>query len=150
MGLFLCTTTFSAVVPISKQTLQLRPGWNLVTLIHPLESMQSNVNKFLSLKPMAYDADRRCYVACNRAEDIKAGDGYWIFSNNSQAVELALDSKQTAGQMALKAGWNLVGVMDKASWANSAVHIWAWKNGHFAQVTEKELQAGNAYWIYMN
>ena len=144
IGIIICLISFSAVVPVSTQTLQLRFGWNLVTLTWPLESMQSNVDKFLSLKPMAYDGDRRCYVACNRADDLNAGYGYWIFSRKSQTVELALDPNQAAVQPNLKAGWNLVGMTNGASWPKSAVVIWGWKNGRFVIVDKTKLQTGHA------
>ena len=149
-GLFLCITSFAAVVPVSTLTLQLKSGWNLVTLTRPMESTQSNVNNFLSLKPFTFDEKSQTYVFCARAEDLKPGVGYWIYSDKSQTVELALDTTQTVGQPTLKAGWNLVGMTDGASWPNSAVVIWAWKNGCFVQVNKTELQVGNAYWIYMN
>ena len=149
-GLLLCITSFSAVVPVSTLTLQLNPGWNLVTLTRPLESMQSNVNKFLALRPFAFDAKNQTYVFCARAENLKPGVGYWIYSDKSQTVELALDTTQTVGQPTLKAGWNLVGMTDGASWPNSAVVIWAWKNGRFVQVNKTELQVGCAYWAYFN
>ena len=150
LGLFLCITAFSAVIPISVQTLQLKPGWNLVTLTRPLESMPGNIDKFLSLKPFAFDYNSRAYIRCNKAVDLKAGYGYWIYSDKSQTVELALDTTQTVGQTTLMKGWNLVGMTDEASWPNSTDFIWTWKNGRFVQVNQTELQVGNAYWIYIN
>ena len=149
-GLILCITSFSAVVPVSKQTLELKPGWNLVTLIRPLESLPGNVNKFLSLNPIGFDGQCNTYMICNGAEDFKAGAAYWIFSFKSQTVELALDTTQTDVQPAVKAGWNLVGMTAGASWPNSAVVIWAWKDGRFVQVDKTAVQIGYAYWAYFN
>ena len=133
LGVFLCMTSFSAVVPVSTLTLQLKSGWNLVTLTRPLETMQSNVNKFLSLKPLSCDRKSSAYVFCNHAEDLKPGVGYWIFSSKSQMVELALDPTQTAVQPTLKSGWNLVGMIDGATWPQSAVVIWGWKESATCQ-----------------
>ena len=42
----------AAAVPSSKQTLEVKAGWNLITLTRPLDTMTSNVQKFLSLKPV--------------------------------------------------------------------------------------------------
>ena len=65
----------AAVVPSSKQTLELKPGWNLVTLAKPLDAMPGNVQKFLSLKPVFFDFRTFSFVFCNRAEDLKTGIG---------------------------------------------------------------------------
>jgi len=151
LGLFLCLMSFAAVEPIATQTLQLKPGWNLVTLTRPLESMQSNVNKFLSLCPFAYDGQNCNYVFCSHAEDLKAGVGYWVYSDKAKTVDLALDAKQTASQPELQKGWNLVGMTEGASWPSSATEIWTWKNGRFVQVVDKsELKVGCAYWAFFN
>ncbi len=61
----------AAVVPSSKQMLELKPGWNLVTLTKPLDPMPGNVQKFLSLKPMRYDDACGAYVVCNDSENLR-------------------------------------------------------------------------------
>ena len=139
----------AAVVPSSKQTLELKAGWNLVTLTKPLDSMPSNIQKFLELKPIRYDADYRTYVFCVRGEDVKAGVGYWVFSREKKTVELALDTTQTAAEPSLKKGWNLVGMTDGAAWVNSVTTIWGWQDGSFKLLEKKDLKAGIAYWILM-
>ena len=139
----------AAVVPSSKQTLELKPGWNLVTLTRPLDSMANNVQKFLSLKPIRYDIDRGAYVFSERAEDVKAGIGYWVYSREKKTVELALDTTQTAAEPSLGKGWNLVGMMEGAAWADSATAIWGWDDGSFKLLEKKDLKAGIAYWVLM-
>ena len=139
----------AAVVPSSKQTLELKAGWNLVTLTRPLDSMSSNVQKFLSLKPICYDVDSRAYAFCEGVEDLKAGIGYWVFSRTSQTVELVLDSDQMTVQPTLKSGWNMVGMTDGATWVESATAIWEWEDGCFKFLEKKDLKAGKAYWIFM-
>ena len=138
----------AAVVPSSKQTLELKAGWNLVTLTKPLDSMSSNVQKFLSLRPVRYDVDSGAYVFCNRLEDMKAGVGYWVFSRQKQTVELVQDTETPVSQVELKAGWNFVGMTEDASWADSAAAIWGWQNGRFVPVNRNNLHEGCAYWIF--
>ena len=140
----------AAVVPSSKQTLELKAGWNLVTLTRPLDSMSSNVQKFLSLKPICYDVDSRAYVFCEGAEDLKAGIGYWVYSREKKTVELVLDTTQTAAQPSLEKGWNLVGMTDGATWADSAMAIWGWEDGYFKLLDKNNLKNGNAYWALFN
>ena len=141
----------AAVVPSSKQTLELKPGWNLVTLIKPLDSMPGNMQKFLSLRPIRFDIRNGAYVFCERAEDVKAGIGYWVFSRENKTVELALDTTQTATMPSLEKGWNLIGLTDDMSWPDLAKAIWSWRNGSFKLVVEKEdLKAGIAYWVFFN
>ena len=139
----------AAVVPSSKQMLELKPGWNLVTLTKPLDPMPGNVQKFLSLKPMRYDDASGAYVACNDSENLKAGVGYWVFSRGAQTIELALDVNAAVDQPVLKKGWNLIGMTDGASWPNSGMVSWAWESGRFKQVDVKDLQAGQAYWAWL-
>ena len=139
----------AAVVPSSKQTLDLKPGWNLVTLTRPLDSMSSNVQKFISLKPMYFDISNNAYVFCERAEDVKAGIGYWVFSREKKTVELALDTTQMAAQPSVEKGWNLVGMVDGAAWPDSADVIWTWQNGSFKLADKSDLHAGHAYWAWL-
>ena len=150
VAMLLSISAMGAVVPVSTQTLVLKPGWNLVALTRPLESMQSNLDKFLSLKPFAFDNASGSYMHCVKAENLKPGDGYWVFCPNAQTVELALDVKQAVAQPTLRKGWNLVGMTDGASWPDSAVVIWGWKDGRFVQVSKSELQAGKGYWAFFN
>ena len=140
----------AAVVPSSKQTLELKAGWNLVTLTRPLDSMSNNIQKFLSLKPIRYDIDRGAYVFSERAEDVKAGIGYWVYSREKKTVELVLDTTQTAAQPSLEKGWNLVGMTDGATWADSAMAIWGWEDGYFKLLDKNNLKNGNAYWALFN
>ena len=138
----------AAVVPESVQTVKLRAGWNLVTLTKPLESMPSNVSKFLKLNPIRIDDNMRSYVVCT-PEDIKAGIGYWVFSETKQTLELALDVTNTSFQPTLKQGWNLVGMTEGATWSSVASDIWAWQNGCFKRIEKKDLQTGLAYWALL-
>lgn len=140
----------AAVVPSSKQTLELKPGWNLVTLTRPLESMPSNMQKFLSLHPFSLDTGSQSYVRCEKAEDVLAGKGYWVFSSTQQTIELAQDISQTATQPSLVKGWNLVGMLGDASWADSAASIWKWEDGHYKTIEKKDLKTGYAYWVFFN
>ena len=141
----------AAVVPSSssKQTLELKPGWNLVTLTRPLDSMQGNVQKFLSLKPIRFDVNNGAYVVCERMEDLKAGIGYWVFSREKQTIELALDGTQPVAEPTLASGWNLVGKTDSEAWAETATLIWGWENGYFKIISNNELKVGHAYWAMM-
>ena len=143
----LCANAHAALEPVAVQKLELKPGWNLVTLTRPLESMQSNVAKFLLLKPMRLDENANAYVACDKAEDVKAGIGYWVYASKAQTVELAQGGAQ-AVQSDLKTGWNLVGMTEGAAWADKATEIWAWRDGRFTMVQKSELQIGCAYWAY--
>ncbi len=139
----------AAVVPSSKQVLELRFGWNLVTLKRPLDSMPGNLQKFLSLKPICFDMSKGTYMFCERAEDVKAGIGYWVFSSEKKTVELALDTTQTVVLPSLEKGWNLIGLTDDMSWPDLSMAIWSWRNGSFKLIEKKDLKVGDAYWAIM-
>ena len=151
--MMLSISATGAVVPSTEaeQRLQLKPGWNLVTLTRPLDSMSGNIDLFLKLKPIEFDVKSNTYKFCSRPEDIKVGVGYWIFCKESKKESFSLDNTQTVVQPTLKAGWNLVGMTDGATWPQSAEVIWEWKNGRFVVVKDtKLLEKGKGYWAFIN
>ena len=146
--LFGCAlSVFGAVVPSSSQKLELKQGWNMVTLTRPL--VDDSAEDFLSLQPMTLDIDTKCYVRCTSKDDLKVGVGYWIFSPTDQPPkDLVHDQTQTSYETAVPiGGWNLIGVADSSTWIDQATAIWQWLDGKFQTITKEELKAGNAYWI---
>ena len=131
------------------QTLELHPGWNLVTLTRQLVSNVDGVQNFLSLKPMMFDPENFCYVFCDNAADMKPGVGYWVFSKRKQTIELAQDVEQTVLQTELQAGWNLVGLLEESTWPSLNVEIWTWRNGLFKHVDKNDLRVGCTYWVLL-
>jgi hypothetical protein len=135
-------------LPQPTQILELRPGWNMVTVTKPLACKLDGVHKFLELKPIMQDVEHHAFVVCGNEADVKAGVGYWVFSRQSQIVELVQDKEQAVQKTELQAGWNLVGMTEDSDWMSSVIVIWGWKNGRFVQVEKEDLQVGKAYWIY--
>ena len=131
------------------QTLELHPGWNLVTLTRQLVSNVDGVQKFLSLKPMMFDTENFCYVFCDNADAVKPGVGYWVFSKRKQTIELAQDVEQAVSQTELQAGWNLVGLLEESTWPSLNVEIWTWRNGRFKHVDKNDLRVGCTYWVLL-
>ena len=135
--------------PFSRQILTLNSGWNMVTLTKPLKNRLESVQKFLALRPIAFDAEGSSMIVCHDASSIKIGIGYWVYSKVSQSVELVQDTEMPVSQIELKPGWNFVGMTEDASWADSAAAIWSWQNGRFIPINNiEDLQVGQAYWIY--
>ena len=146
--LFGCAlSVFGAVVPSSSQKLELKQGWNLVTLTRPI--VNASAEYFLSLQPMTLDIDTKCYVRCTSKDDLKVGVGYWIFSQTDQPPkELVHDQTQTSYETAVPTdGWNLIGVADNPTWMNQVTVIWRWLDGKFQTITKEELTTGEAYWV---
>ena len=142
----MCVAAAAAVKPANSQTITLKPGWNLVTLERPV--VDTDMAKFLLLKPMTLDATGKCYVRCMEKADIKIGAGYWIHSDTEQAVELVTDKDKTSWETAtLTNGWNLIGVADNSTWQSQAAVIWQWKDGRYQRVSPAELTAGVAYMV---
>ena len=146
--LFGCAlSVFGAVVPGSSQKLELKPGWNLVTLTRPI--VNASAEYFLSLRPMTLDIDTKCYVRCTSKDDLKVGVGYWIFSRTEQPPkDLVHDQTQTSYETAVPiGGWNLIGVAGNSTWMNQVTVIWQWLDGKFQTITKAELTTGEAYWV---
>ena len=135
-------------LPQPTQILELRPGWNMVTVTKPLASKPDGVHKFLELKPIMQDVEHQVFVMCGKEADVKAGVGYWVFSRQSQTVELVQDKEQSVQKTEWQSGWNFVGMTEDASWIETATSIWTWRNGRFVPVEKEDLQVGKAYWIY--
>ena len=139
-------SVFSAVGPVSIQKIELKHGWNLVTLTRPV--IEASQGTFLLFQPMTYNPVRKCYVRCTHKEELKIGVGYWVYVDNAQPLELINDLGQATWQTAaLTRGWNLIGMTDNSSWQNQATIIWQWKDGKFKIITKEDLTVGQAYWV---
>ena len=92
LSIFAFTAVFAAVDPVSSDKLELKAGWNLVTLTRPI--VEEHISKFLSLQPMMLDADKVRYVRCTDKKDILVGVGYWVFSQDDVTVEFTHDQSQ--------------------------------------------------------
>ena len=140
-------TGFGAVVPKSTQEVKLSPGWNLVTLERPVVD-DVNFQKFLALGLMRVEPDKGCYVRCATMTDLRPGVGYWVYSKTEQSIELTHDQSQTTWETVdLIAGWNLVGVDEKATWQETAVDIWQWTGDGFCRADKTEVTLGEGYWV---
>jgi hypothetical protein len=146
------TKTATKLITLKEKTpliLELYPGWNLVMLKNSLATDADGVLKFLSLRPFMYDAENYAYVLCNNADAVKPGVGYWVYSGNRQAVKLSQDIEKPVSMLELKPGWNLIGVLEPPDWPSSNIVIWAWMNGSFRHIINKEdIFPGRVYWIY--
>ena len=124
---------------------ELRAGWNLVTLRCPIA--QEDVATLLSLGPMRFDAANQCYVRCASASDIKVGVGYWVFISGTPVLlppDQTQNSWQTAGWSG--SGWQLLGAATNSSWQPQATELWQWRNGNFQKIAVGDLAIGQAYW----
>jgi len=94
-------------------TLDLNPGWNLVSL--PLQPAQSDVarvfryngQKVYSGTVWAYE--NGTYVAVSKVEPLK---GYWVYCPFGQTVQVTVYGMRVRSPIKAKAGWNLVGVSE--------------------------------------
>ena len=149
LATFLCLVGFAAVEPVASQKMELKPGWNLVTIQFPV--VEADLERFLALQPMTLDAVTKSYVRCTSLADLKIGVGYWVFSANGQEIQLTKDQSQTSWETAtLKSGWNLLGVADNSAWQSQAAQVWQWLNGHFQKISKTALTSGEGYWAAPN
>ena len=100
---------------------------------------------------MRVDSDKGCYVRCATITDLRPGVGYWVYSKTEQSIELTHDQSQTTWEtVGLIAGWNLVGVDEKATWQETAVDIWfwwQWTGDWFQKPAKSEVTLGEGYWV---
>ena len=141
-----CTAVFAAVEPTSSQELKLLRGWNLVTLLRPLEP--SSATAFLALKPMTLE--NNTYVQCTTSDKLKVGCGYWVFCRKEMNVVLVHDVEKTAVPPTLVTGWNLIGYEKGWIWPDLASIIWQWNGiAGFSEVEKKTPlgEDGSTYFV---
>lgn len=146
--LSLAISAFAAVRPVSRQVLELKPGWNLVTIAKPLvDDSSKSIEHFLELSPFVLNPSSKCLVQCLDKADIKVGAGFYIFSRSAKSVEIVFDATQTSWD-AVEAvpGWNLLGIIPDSTWQGEATQCWQWLDGCFQDIATAQLEAGNAYW----
>ena len=136
----------------------IRPGWNLISVPFKIEAEKGG-GELLSMSPVVYE---RLYGAYMRvAESMKAGTAAWLFSRETQAIQIWTD-KGPQGEPKLPPelvkGWNLTGVCGTRELlldceAEGVSAIWTWNNGRFVSVPIENgaalLEPGAGYWIYL-
>lgn len=149
--LFISIVAFAAPQPISTQIIELKPGWNLVTITRPLDDAYKNIERFLDLHPFMLDKEHKAYVRCLEKNDVKVGVGYWVFSKTATTVELTQDVTQTTWDTAdVSQSWNLIGQAETSAWKDKVSSIYKWEDGRFQSISSSELKVGSAYWTFLD
>lgn len=113
-----------AAEPSTSQAVTLSAGWNPVALSGtPLE-----MDKFLALNPMVFDAKGQVFVRCTEKTALRRGTAVWIYSDTAKTVEVSLvKASATADPATPATGWSLVGaVEDEPPWLSKARRLVLW------------------------
>jgi formylglycine-generating enzyme required for sulfatase activity/PKD repeat protein len=133
-----------------RQTLKIRPGWNLV-------SLSVNPNMFSSNRlGIGFYHDGKKYT---QTKEYQLGKVYWLFNRNSSRLEDILSADNSHGEIPeieIKKGWNYIGALSENGRLLtdcSQYTVWEWRNGHFSLVCPNEsneimLEPGRGYFIY--
>jgi len=122
-------------------SLVLEPGWNLVALAQPVTA--ETRGKLLEALPLRAEAGT--YVHCTSVEEIQVGVGYWIFAATEKRIELVPDMSQTAGNIELVKGWNLVGTSQESpEWLPQAKCMFIWEEQRYRLANQPALGT----WVY--
>ncbi|MBR5078987.1 MAG: hypothetical protein IKX30_09600 [Victivallales bacterium] len=130
-------------------TLELKPGWNLLSLPFKPESYTERI----LLGQTMFGLENGSYIHTNNLE---AGKAYWLYYRSPKNGYLDLFPSQTRSEavIPLERGWNMVGPTDTDRHLEPGYTVWCWTNGRFTQVLEDAeggytLKAGVGYWVYM-
>lgn len=132
--------------------LVIEPGWNLVSLpLHPIDTRASllfgdHTGTVIAEEVYSIDA-AGSYVA---VEEVAGGQGYWLFAGGENAVVVTLRGLRV-GSLALRQGWNLVGVPFTTALPAAAPidSIQAFEHGVYRPLSQDSaLEPGVGYWIH--
>jgi hypothetical protein len=122
-------------------SIMLEPGWNLVALAQPVTA--ETRGKLLEASPLRAEAG--AYVQCTSVEEIQVGVGYWIFAATEKRIELVPDMSQTAEDVKLVKGWNLVGTSQEIpEWLPQAKCMFIWDGQRYRLANQPALGT----WVY--
>ena len=125
-------------------TLELKKGWNLISLPHFANNPE--INALLGgLK--AGNVWQWKDNLVTESEVVKPRTGYWLYCERNTTIDIpgVLD---TFAAKDLHPGWNLVGVVSNQFLSASATSAWTWDGNQFVIATS--LERWKAYWIYMD
>ena len=149
--LLISIVAFAAPQPISTQVIELKPGWNLVTITRPLDDANKNIERFLDLHPFMLNKEQKTYVQCLEKDDVKVGVGYWVFAKTAISIELTQDITRTSWDTAdVSQSWDLIGQTEKSTWKDKVSSIYKWEDGRFQSVASSEVKVGLAYWTFLD
>ena len=146
LSLACALAAFGAVEPKAVQTLELQPGWNLVTL----EGTPLQPERLLALKPLLFDETSRSYIQYSTATALARGSAVWIHCVKAQSVEvpLAVTTVTTPEPTPGAAEWSQVGAASASPPWLSQVTLpffrWEPQRGF---VPANEAVKGQGYWV---
>ena len=125
-------------------TLELKKGWNLISLPHFANNPEINA---LLGGLMAGNVWQWKDNLVTESEVVKPRTGYWLYCERNTTIDIpgVLD---TFAANELHPGWNLVGVVNSQSLPEGSRSSWTWNGNQF--VVTDALERWKAYWIYMD
>jgi VCBS repeat-containing protein len=135
-------------------SLDIRPGWNLVSI--PFDLEQAEVSQVLTNHGVAWPVWCWDGNAYRTATQLAVGKAYWIYLRGIEAEALALrGTRHGRPTIRLAAGWQTFG----PAWptaaefgADTAFPLWEWSRTlqcYVAVTAGQQLQLGQGYWILM-
>lgn len=129
--------------------LELRPGWNLLSL--PFMPDGDTEHTLLGLNPFGM---KGCNVV--RPDSLEAGRAYWIYQREDDSRYLYVFPPQMRENvlMPMASGWNMVGPTETDRRLDTGSTVWFWKEGRFRLLEEDAiggytLKRGVGYWLHV-
>ena len=130
-------------------TLQLAPGWNLLSVPFDLESYTGRQ----LLQKGLFRLDGGNYV---QATSVDSGNGYWLFHQSERGEPLDLlpaNIVRGAHSLVIYDGWNLLGPTESDHVLNGPLTVWQFADGVWSLVDADangayHLNAGQGYMVF--
>ena len=123
-----------------QQTLELRKGWNLTTLI--ITPDEESVNLLKNMSPLWFWYNSRF----TQLDNPMPGQGFWMYAHHDTTLTLTGDKAYPA---TMRLGWNLIGAVEDIQTEDLSgnLNVWGYDQRSYVRITDG-LAQGNAYWIF--
>ena len=127
-------------------TLRLDRGWNLVSFpIQPLDDALALLSG-VALGPVWRWEDG----GFRRAEDIRVGDGFWLYCLEDAEVSF-LGEPRGDVRRELAPGWSLIGTVNDLdpSMLEAVAAVHSWDGAAVGYRTPRRMRSGRGYWVFV-
>ena len=152
-------TVFVTVVATDVHSLELKSGWNLVSLTGISQELQLSTALASEISAALVDDEIQEWSAETQefrkveAAELRPGVGYWMYADHDAMITYNVLSDEIQEAPVLQPGWNLVGIVglvDHAVLNNvfSPRSVVGFSDGQYRRLDSRRLKPSCGYWVY--
>jgi hypothetical protein len=152
-------TVFVTVVATDVHSLDLKSGWNLVSLTSISQELQLSTALASEISAALVDDEIQEWNAETQefrkveAAELRAGVGYWMYANHDAMITYNVLSDEIQEAPVLQPSWNLSGIVGLVDHAvlNSVFSprsVVSFSDGQYHRLDSRRLKPSCGYWVY--